>query len=64
MKAVLIWVADFSRNPEHVIMRHWWSDVNVDMIGSVAVAHSDRGDGARNREDLLREAFELGIAVA
>ena len=64
-KAVLIWVADFSRNPEHAqaMLRHWSSDANVDLIDSMAVTGSDRGGGARNREDLLHRAFELGIVL-
>ena len=65
-KAVLIWVADFTRSSEHAlaIMRHWWSDANVELIDSMAITGSDCGDGARNREDLLHWAFEMGSAVA
>ena len=65
-KAVLIWVADSSRNPEHAIamLRTWCSDANVDLLDTMVVTDSEHGEGARNREDLLCKAFSLGTSVA
>ena len=65
-KGVFIWVADFSRNPEHAlaIIRLWCKDANIELIETLIVTDSDRGEGARNRADLLQKAFELGIHLA
>jgi len=64
-KGVFIWVADFSRNPEHALamMKLWCKDANVDLADTLVVTDSDRGEGARKRNDLLRRAFQLGVSV-
>ena len=64
-KGVFIWVADFSRNSEHALatVRLWCKDANVELVKVLIVADSDRGEGARNREELLREAFEIGVSL-
>ena len=64
-KGVFIWVADSSRNPEHAlaIIKLWCKDANVELVETMIVTDSDRGEGARNREDLLRKAFELGTSL-
>jgi multimeric flavodoxin WrbA len=64
-KGVFIWVADFSRNSEHAlaIVRLWCKDANVELVKILTVTDSDRGEGARNREELLREAFEIGVSL-
>jgi len=64
-KGVFIWVADFSRNPEHALatVRLWCKDANVELVKILTVVDADRGEGARNREELLREAFEIGVSL-
>lgn len=64
-RGVFIWVADFSRNSEHALatMRLWCKDANVELVKILTVTDSDRGEGARNREELLREAFEIGASL-
>jgi len=64
-KGVFIWIADFSRNPEHglAMIRLWCKDANVELVKILTVTDSDRGKGARNREELLREAFEIGVSL-
>jgi multimeric flavodoxin WrbA len=64
-KGIFIWVADFSRNPEHALatMRLWCKDSNTELIKILTVVNSDREEGARNREELLREAFEIGVSL-
>jgi multimeric flavodoxin WrbA len=64
-KGIFIWVADFSRNPEHALatMRLWCKDSNIELIKILTVVDSDREEGARNREELLREAFEIGVSL-
>ena len=61
-KGVFVWVADSSRNPEHALgmIRLWCNDAKVELVETMIVTNADRGEGARNREDLLRKAFELG----
>ncbi|HIQ01232.1 MAG TPA: flavodoxin family protein [Anaerolineales bacterium] len=64
-KGIFIWVADFSRDPEHALamMRLWCKDVNLELVDALIVTGSERGEGARKREDLLRKAFELGASL-
>jgi hypothetical protein len=64
-KGVFIWVADFSRNLELALtsVRLWCKDANVELVKILTVTDSDRGEGARNREELLREAFEIGVSL-
>jgi multimeric flavodoxin WrbA len=64
-KGVFIWVADFSRNPEHALaeVRLWCKDANVELVEALTVTDSDRGEGARNRKDLLEKAFQIGASL-
>jgi multimeric flavodoxin WrbA len=64
-KGVFIWIADFSRNPEPALatIRLWCKDANVELVKVLTVTDSDRGEGARNREELLQEAFEIGVSL-
>ncbi len=64
-KGLFIWVADFSRNPEHALamIRLWCKDANVELIETLIVTDADRGEGARRREDLLHKAFALGVSL-
>jgi len=64
-KGIFIWVADFSRNPEHALatIRLWCKDANVEIVKILTVTDSDRGEGARNREELVQEAFESGLSL-
>jgi len=64
-KGVFIWVADTSRDPIHALamVRPWCKDVNIELADTLIVTDSDRGEGARKREDLLSKAFELGTSL-
>ena len=64
-KGVFIWVAGSSRNPEHALamIKLWCKDANIELAETLIVTDSDRGEGARKREDLLRKAFELGTSL-
>jgi multimeric flavodoxin WrbA len=64
-KGVFIWVADFSRNPEHALatMRLWCKDANVELVDVLTVTDSDRGEGARNQKALLTKAYEIGASL-
>jgi len=64
-KGVFIWVAGSSRNPEHALamIKLWCKDAKVELVETMIVTDSDRGEGARRREDLLRKAFELGTSL-
>ena len=64
-KGIFIWVADFSRNPEHALatIRLWCKDANVDLVETLIVTDSERGERAGKRGDLLRKAFELGVSL-
>jgi multimeric flavodoxin WrbA len=64
-KGIFIWVADFSRNSEHALatIRLWCKDANVELVKILSVTDSDRGEGARNRKELLHEAFEIGVSL-
>ncbi|MGC9345865.1 MAG: flavodoxin family protein [Candidatus Bathyarchaeales archaeon] len=63
-KGVFIWVADFSRNPEHALgtIRLWFKDANIELVDTLIVTNSDKRE-ARNREDLLQKAFQLGVSL-
>jgi len=45
------------------MIRLWCKDANVELVKILTVTDSDRGKGARNREELLREAFEIGVSL-
>ncbi len=64
-KGVLIWVADSAKNPEHALatVRLWCKDANIELVQTLAVTDSDRGEGARNRKDLLDKAFHIGVSL-
>jgi multimeric flavodoxin WrbA len=64
-RGIFIWVADFSRNPEHALatIRLWCKDVNVELVDVLTVTDSDRGEGARNRKELLTKAYEIGTSL-
>jgi len=64
-RGIFIWVADFSRNSEHALatIKLWCKDANVELVKILMVTDSDREEGARNREELLREAFEIGVSL-
>jgi multimeric flavodoxin WrbA len=65
-KAVFVWVADLSRNPEHALaeVKLWCHEVNAELAGTLIATDSDRGEGARGRPELLRRAFEAGVSLA
>ncbi|MDO9575048.1 MAG: flavodoxin family protein [bacterium] len=65
-KGVFIWIADFSRNPEHALamIRLWCKDANVELVETLVVTDSDREEGARKREDPLQKAFALEVSLA
>jgi multimeric flavodoxin WrbA len=64
-RGIFIWVADFSRNPEHALatMRLWCKDANVELVDVLTVTDSDRGEGARNQKALLTKAYEIGASL-
>ena len=64
-KGAFIWVADFSRNPEHALamIRLWCKDANVELVETLIVTDADRGEGARRRAELLHKAFGLGASL-
>jgi hypothetical protein len=64
-RGIFIWVADFSRNPEHALatIRLWCKDANVELADVLTVTDSDRGEGARNRKELLTKAYEIGTSL-
>jgi multimeric flavodoxin WrbA len=64
-RGVFIWVADFSRNPEHALatIRLWCKDANVELVNVMTVMDSERGEGARNRKELLTKAYEIGTSL-
>lgn len=64
-KGVFIWVADSSRNPECALatIRVWCKDANVELVDVLTVTDSDRGEGARNRKELLTKAYEIGTSL-
>ena len=64
-KGVFIWVADFSRNPGHALapVRLWCKDANVELIDTLILTGSEHGEGIKEREDLLCNAFELGVSL-
>jgi hypothetical protein len=65
-KGVFIWVADFSRNPGHALatVRLWCRDVNVELVETLILTGSERGEGPTKREPLLSKAFELGVSLS
>jgi len=64
-KGIFIWIADYSRDPGPALasIKYWLKDVNIELIDKIVVTDSDRGQGARMREDLLSKAFEIGRAL-
>jgi multimeric flavodoxin WrbA len=65
-KGIFIWVANISKNPEHALVsiRIWCKYfANVELIDTLVITESDRGEGARKREELLYQAFELGVSL-
>jgi len=65
-KALFIWVSDLSRNPEHALaeIKLWCHGANVELAETLAIPDADRGGGARSRPEILRRAFEAGVALA
>jgi hypothetical protein len=64
-KGIFVWVADFSRNPEPALatIRLWCKDAGIDLVDVFTVTDSDRGEGARNRQDVLQKAFGIGVKL-
>ena len=65
-KGIFIWVANISKNPEHALVSIGiWCKyfANVELLDTLVIMNSDRGEGARKREALLHKAFELGISL-
>ncbi|MGQ9597036.1 MAG: hypothetical protein ACUVQY_07810 [Thermoproteota archaeon] len=51
-----------TRKPALEMIRLWCKDTNIELIKVLTVTDADRGEGARNREELLHKAFELGVS--
>jgi len=65
-KGIFIWVANISKNPEPALVsiRIWCKYfANVELVDTLVITDSDRGEGARKREELLHKAFELGVSL-
>ena len=64
-KGIFIWIATFSRNPEHTLatIRLWCKDANVELVEALTVTDSDRGEGARNKKTLLTKAYDIGASL-
>jgi len=65
-KGLFIWVANISKNPEHALasIRIWCKFfANVELLDTLVIQDSDRGEGARKKEGLLHKAFELGVLL-
>lgn len=65
-KGIFIWVANLSKNPEHALasIRIWCKYfANIELVDTLVITNSDRGEGARKREELLQKAFELGVSL-
>jgi len=65
-KGIFIWVANLSENPEHALVsiRIWCKYfANIELVDTLVITDSDRGEGARKREELLHKAFELGVSL-
>jgi len=65
-KGIFIWVANISKNPEPALVsiRIWCKYfANVELVDTLVITNSDRGEGARKREELLHKAFELGVSL-
>jgi len=65
-KGLFIWVANISRNPEHALesIRIWCKYfANIELVDALIITESDRGEGAKKREELLHKAFELGVSL-
>lgn len=65
-KAIFIWVANISKNPEHALasIKIWCKYfANIELIETLIVTKSDYGEGARNCTELLDKAYNLGFSL-
>jgi len=65
-KGLFIWVANISKNPEHALasIKIWCKFfANIELLDTLVIKDSDRGEGARKKEQLLHKAFELGVLL-
>jgi len=65
-KGIFVWVANMSKNPEHALasIRIWCKYfANIELIDTLIVTESDLGEGAKNREELLVKAYNLGVSL-
>ena len=59
-------MANISKNPEHALVsiRIWCKFfANIELIDTLVIKDSDRGEGARKKEELLHKAFKLGVLL-
>ena len=59
-------MANLSKNPEHALVsiRIWCKYfANIELVETLVITDSDRGEGARKREELLHKTFELGVLL-
>lgn len=65
-KGIFIWVANISKNPEPALvsLKIWCKFfANVELLDTLVIMDSDRGEGARKKEELLHKAFKLGVLL-
>lgn len=61
-KGLFFWVAGSSRDPGPALIevKGMFHDVNMELLDTFVVTDADRGEGARNKTDLLQKAFDMG----
>jgi len=65
-KAIFVWVANISRNPEHALasIRIWCKYfANIELVDTLIATESDSGEGVRKSTKLLDKAFNLGVLL-
>ncbi|MBS4015436.1 MAG: flavodoxin family protein [Candidatus Latescibacteria bacterium] len=60
---VFVWVSDCSRDikPALASIRFWCQDINLNMVKTIKMFHSDRKDN--NKQELIKQAYQSGIAL-
>jgi len=62
-KALFIWVANISTNPKHALVPvSIWCKyfANIELMDTLVVTKSDHKEGAKNCQDYLEKAFQMG----
>ena len=65
-KAIFVWVANISRNPEHALasIRIWCKYfANIELVDTLIATESDSGEGVKKSTKLLDKAFNFGVLL-